>query len=47
MYKIFLKGLFGIVEVNRIFKHKIIAENFAKLLVFRFNEICDYEIKEV
>lgn len=47
MYKVYLKGFFGVMELNRLFKSKFWALIFAELVMLRFNEICDYEIKEV
>ena len=47
MYKIYLKGLHGTVEVDRLFKSKFQASKYAELIVLRSYELCDYEIKEV
>lgn len=47
MYKVHFIGFFGVRELNRIFKSKIIALITAMIYKWWFNEICDYEIIEV
>lgn len=47
MYKVYIKGLRNIMEVDRLFKSKFQAEKYAELIVLRSYEFYDYEIKEV
>lgn len=47
MYKVHFIGFFGVRELNRLFKSKIVVLIIAILYKWRFNEICDYEIIEV
>lgn len=47
MYKVHFIGFFGVRELNRLFKRKIVALITAIIYKWWFNEICDYEIIEV
>lgn len=45
MYKIYLKGLRGMVEINRLFESEFFAEGYVQRILLQSDEFFDYEIK--